>query len=175
MQEDINITASLEDYLKTIHQLETQDRVARAKDIARHMSVSRASVTGALKSLSQKGLIDYSPYSYITLTEDGRGLARNLIKKHAELCRFFIGVMEMDQAPAEDLACKLEHEVDSELIQKLASLRDFISICPHGFDCWKAFRAQGRPGLLADNCRGLQMKSLCTSCRDEIWPKADKL
>ena len=62
------LSASLEDYLEVIFHLEQSNRVARAKDIADQMNVQRASVTGALKALSGRGLINYSPYSFITLT-----------------------------------------------------------------------------------------------------------
>ena len=62
------LSASLEDYVEVIYHLERSNRVARAKDIADQMNVQRASVTGALKALAGRGLINYSPYSYITLT-----------------------------------------------------------------------------------------------------------
>jgi len=55
------LSASLEDYLEVIFHLEKSNRVARAKDIADQMNVQRASVTGALKALAGKGLINYSP------------------------------------------------------------------------------------------------------------------
>ena len=70
------LSASLEDYLEVIYHLERSNRVARAKDIADQMNVQRASVTGALKALAGRGLINYSPYSYITLTSAGRTVAQ---------------------------------------------------------------------------------------------------
>ena len=62
---------------------------ARAKDIADQMNVQRASVTGALKALSGRGLINYSPYSFITLTTSGRDIARDVIRRHRALERVF--------------------------------------------------------------------------------------
>ena len=63
------LTSNLEDYLEVIFLLEQEQKSARAKDIADRLGVQRASVTGALQSLSQKGLINYHPYSSVTLTE----------------------------------------------------------------------------------------------------------
>ena len=84
------LSASLEDYLEVIYHLERSNRVARAKDIADQMSVQRASVTGALKALAGRGLINYSPYSYITLTSAGRTVAQDIIRRHETLKEFFM-------------------------------------------------------------------------------------
>ena len=175
MEKEFNISASLEDYLKAIHRLENRERVARAKDIARLMSVSRASVTGALKSLSQKGLIDYSPYSYITLTENGRSLARDLRQRHKALYTFFTEVLSYNRKSARELACKLEHDVNSEMTEKLSSLQDFMDKCPNSADCWQSFRNEGCPGPKAEACRGVQTDPMCAACRPDLWPKADEL
>ena len=166
------ITASLENYLKAIHHLETQERVARAKDIAHLMSVSRASVTGALKSLSQKGLIDYSPYSFITLTESGRSLALDLLNRHQALHDFFIGVLKMDPEAADKLACKLEHVITGEVVDKIASLRDFMAACPRGETCLASFESNGSPGPMAEVCPAMQPDAFCSSCQSGLWTKA---
>jgi Mn-dependent DtxR family transcriptional regulator len=53
------LSESLEDYLETILDLEKTNKVARVKDIAEKMGVLRGSVTGALKNLAEKKLINY--------------------------------------------------------------------------------------------------------------------
>ncbi|MFA6176565.1 MAG: metal-dependent transcriptional regulator, partial [Phycisphaerae bacterium] len=58
------LSASSEDYLEAIYNLVSLHKVARSKDIAESLGVSRASVTGAIKLLSDKGLVDYKPYGY---------------------------------------------------------------------------------------------------------------
>ena len=52
------LSASLEDYLEVIYNLSKQSRVARSKDIAEALGVSRASVTGALRTLTEKNLVN---------------------------------------------------------------------------------------------------------------------
>ena len=69
------LSASIEDYLEAIGHLEKQNRVARVKDIAERLNVQMPSVTGALKVLRGKGLVNYERNSYITLTEDGLKVA----------------------------------------------------------------------------------------------------
>ena len=70
--ENANLSSSLEDYLEAIFNLLKESNIARSKDIAESLGVSRASVTGALRVLKEKGLANYKPYDYITLTETGR-------------------------------------------------------------------------------------------------------
>ena len=89
------LSASLEDYLEVIFHLEQSNRVARAKDIADQMNVQRASVTGALKALAGRGLINYSPYSFITLTPPGRDIAREVIRRHRVLKEFFVNTLQL--------------------------------------------------------------------------------
>jgi DtxR family Mn-dependent transcriptional regulator len=66
-----DLSASLEDYLEAIYNLAEAKKVARSRDIAEALGVSRASVTGALRALKEKGLIEHEPYGYVTLTEAG--------------------------------------------------------------------------------------------------------
>ena len=71
------LSQSLEDYLETILELQKSNKVARVKDIAAKKGVQRGTVTGALKTLAGKHLINYEPYSFITLTP--KGAARSIV------------------------------------------------------------------------------------------------
>ena len=66
------LSASLEDYLKAIFRIVAVKQAARAKDISARLSVSNSSVTGALRTLADRGLINYAPYDLITLTPLGQ-------------------------------------------------------------------------------------------------------
>ena len=52
------LTSSLEDYLETIYLIISEKEAVRPKDIAKRLNVSNASVTGALKTLADKGMIN---------------------------------------------------------------------------------------------------------------------
>jgi DtxR family Mn-dependent transcriptional regulator len=86
------LSESLEDYLETILDLEKTNKVARVKDIAEKMGVLRGSVTGALKNLAEKKLINYEPYSFITLTRKGATIAREITRRHEVLKDFLHNV-----------------------------------------------------------------------------------
>ena len=70
-----DVSAAMEDYLEAIFHLVVEKQVARARDIAEGLKVSRSSVTGALQSLAEKGLVNYEPYEVITLTRKGKKIA----------------------------------------------------------------------------------------------------
>lgn len=148
------LSASLEDYLEVIFHLERSNRVARAKDIADQMNVQRASVTGALKALAGRGLINYSPYSFITLTPTGRDIARDVIQRHEALKEFFITALNLASEQAEANACRIEHAIDPEAIDRLIRFVEFLKICPRtGQDWFESFARYCRKGVQTSNCQ----------------------
>lgn len=134
------LSASLEDYLQVIFHLEESNREARAKDIADQMGVQRPSVTGALKVLSGRGLIHYSPYSSVTLTREGRELGLDFIHRHETLKEFFTSTLQLDPEHAELNACRIEHAIDSIAVDRLIHFLEFLKNCPRtGINWSQAF------------------------------------
>jgi DtxR family Mn-dependent transcriptional regulator len=153
MKEKIDLSASLEDYIEAIYHIIEEKLVARSKEIAARLKVSRASVTEALRALSKKGLINYAPYEAITLTDYGREVAEDVIFRHEALKRFFIEVLAIDMTIAEDGACRIEHAAPPEIISRMISFTKFMQICPRGSaDIIKGFAAYCENGKLVDNC-----------------------
>jgi len=136
----IQLSESLEDYLEVILNLEQAKKVARAKDIADKMGVQRGSVTSALKSLKDKKLINYEPYSFITLTPKGKNLAQEITRRHGILRDFLFNVLQVDEETADSTACRMEHAIDSKSLEMLLSFFDYIYECPRtGKDWIEAF------------------------------------
>jgi DtxR family Mn-dependent transcriptional regulator len=121
---DRNLSASLEDYLEAILNLTDQSNVARSRDIAAMLGVSKASVTGALRHLKEKGLVNYKPYAYVTLTEAGRAAAAEVVRKHNILKSFFINVLGVDKDTAQRAACKAEHALGPKVIARIRHLME---------------------------------------------------
>lgn len=130
------LSASLEDYLEAIFLIATAKGAARSKDIAEHLSVKGPSVTGALRLLSEKGLVNYAPYDVITLTPPGRQLAESIVKRHEALLEFFADVLLLDYATAEATACQLEHVVRGPVLERLVAFVEFVKHCPRGGHRW---------------------------------------
>lgn len=126
----MELSASLEDYIETIYLIIQEKKVARAKNIAELMKVSRASVTEALRALSSKGLINYAPYEVITMTPKGRKIAKDVIFRHNTLKNFFMEILTIDSKIAEDGACKIEHSAPPEVIDRMIDFMTFVESCP---------------------------------------------
>lgn len=122
-----NLSASLEDYLEAILNLAGDSNFARSKDIAKLLGVSRASVTGALRVLKKKGLANYKPYDYVTLTKSGRATAAEIANKHNILKSFFVNVLGVETDIAQKAACKAEHSLGPGIITKLLCFIEFVT------------------------------------------------
>lgn len=122
-----NLSSSLEDYLEAIFNLMEESNIARSKDIAKSLDVSRASVTGALRLLKEKGLANYKPYDYVTLTDTGRATAAKIVRKHNILKSFFTDVLGIKSNLAQEAACKAEHALGPGIIAKLLCFIEFVS------------------------------------------------
>jgi DtxR family Mn-dependent transcriptional regulator len=109
-----DLSRSLEDYLEVIYQLEKKNRVARVKDIADALDVQMPSVTGAIKNLKNRSLVNYEKNSFISLSEKGLVIAESVLNRHSALKEFLQDVLLMPAKTAEDQACKMEHAIDPE-------------------------------------------------------------
>jgi len=146
------LTASLEDYLETIYRLEQDHPVARARDVAKGLGVGKSSVTTALKVLAEKGYLTHSPYQNIVLTEAGRVAAREILRRHEILQDFLERILDIPTKRAEASACRMEHAVTSEDLERLMQFVEFFTACPRGRDLLDEFRRVCREGLDPSRC-----------------------
>lgn len=124
------LSASLEDYLEAIAALAGSSGETRAADIADTMRVSRPSVTVALRALASRKMVNYRPYSTVSLTEEGKRLAAAVLRKHRILSRFFSEILGADEELADSAACKVEHAIGEEITDRLVEFLAFIDNCP---------------------------------------------
>jgi DtxR family transcriptional regulator, Mn-dependent transcriptional regulator len=124
------LTSAMEDYLEVIYHLEQESRIARVRDIAKRLDVKMSSVSSALKILATRGLIRYDPHQFITLTDKGIVRAKEIVRKHEILKRFLMSILKIDDSVAEDNACRIEHHLDPEVINKLIRFLEFVETCP---------------------------------------------
>jgi len=155
----IELSASQEDYLETIFFLSREEGTARPKVIAERMKVRAASVTGALKALAEKGLINYVPYASVTLTDAGRDIASRIAVKHEALLHFFTQVLGIDRQEAEEFACSMEHTIPDHILQRFVRFAEYTEKCPSFNASWlesaEAYfcKAQGKKKPHCGKCR----------------------
>ncbi|MFP4456613.1 MAG: metal-dependent transcriptional regulator [Clostridia bacterium] len=115
---------STEMYLETIYLLEKNHGHAHAVEIAERLNVSKPSVTKAMNSLKEDGLIDKEAYGTISLTHKGKELSKRIYTRHKLLTYFLHYSLGLAVDEAEKNACKMEHVVTDELIVKVKEYLD---------------------------------------------------
>ncbi len=130
------LTSNMEDYLEAIFQIIARKEAVRPKDIAKQLNVSNASVTGALRSLCEKAMINYVPHDVITLTPAGKVKATDLVRRHEVLRDFFINILGVNKKDAEDTACKMEHFTSSAILDRFVKFTKFFDQHPHFLSEW---------------------------------------
>lgn len=115
----MKLTNSQEEYLKTIYMIEKNEQKARVTDIANKMNITKPSVNKALRILKELKLINYETYGEITLTELGKGQAKEIIIKQDILETFLIGILDIEKEQAEQEAKAIKYAMSKESINKL--------------------------------------------------------
>ena len=122
----MKLSESLEDYLEAIYNEILKKNEAKETDISNILNVKKASVTGALISLKNKGLINYEPYSAITLTKLGEKLAADIIQKHKVMSEFLENILNLPKDEAIENACKMEHIMSETMFNRMTKFSVFI-------------------------------------------------
>ncbi len=125
------VSRVIEDYLVTIIRLEEEYGVAKTGDIALSLNVSPGTVTNTLARLKKMGLIERTPYKGVRLTERGRQLALDILKRHRLVERLLTDVLGVEWYKVHEIAHKLEHGVDG-IERYLENVLGPVSTCPHG-------------------------------------------
>ncbi|NLT46133.1 MAG: metal-dependent transcriptional regulator, partial [Thermotogaceae bacterium] len=123
----MSISESLEDYLKSVYQIQIEKDFARVKDVVEMLGVKTSSVISALKKLSRDGLVDYEKYSYIKLTQAGLLQASLLFEKHSSLLAFLENVLCIKREEADCLAHGIEHHINQHLLAKMEAVTKFFA------------------------------------------------
>jgi DtxR family Mn-dependent transcriptional regulator len=130
------LTAAMEDYLEAVLAGVREGRVARVRDIARRLGVGKSSVTAAMKALAERKLVRHEPYQVVTLTDRGRELAEEVSRRHHVLRRFFADVLGLPSDAADANACRVEHTVDRDVLERLRLFAEFVERCPRAGRDW---------------------------------------
>ena len=120
MTEQDKLTPSIEDYLEAIYVLNQDKKGVRSVDVADKLRVAKPSVNRALKSLVEGGLIEQQRYSVIYLTDLGKEQAKKILHRHTVIKRFLTEVLELSDERADDEACKIEHVVCEDTVDRLS-------------------------------------------------------
>ena len=112
--------ASREDYLEAILVLQKQKGMVRSVDVARHMEVSKPSVSRAVTTLKEGGFLTMDDDFFLHLTDLGWEVAEQTYEKHCFFTRLLTEA-GVDPKTAERDACRMEHAISDDSFQKIKS------------------------------------------------------
>jgi len=120
---------TIEEYLEIIYILQERYGYAQTGEIAKLMKIKAPSVSEMLIKLESEKLIHYEPYKGAILTEKGLKIAKELIKKHETISDFLITIGVKKEIANID-ACRLEHHISNDSMDKLIKFLEFIKSKP---------------------------------------------
>lgn len=109
----MNIHESAEDYLESIMMLREEKGYVRSVDIAARLSVTKPSVSFAMKKLRENGYILMDEENLITLTERGEEIAQRIFDRHRTITSFLVS-LGVEPTIAREDACKMEHDLSED-------------------------------------------------------------
>ncbi|MBS7631416.1 metal-dependent transcriptional regulator [Candidatus Bathyarchaeota archaeon] len=121
---------SVEEYLEAIHSFNEKGEPAKTSAIAEKLGVAPPSVTQMIKTLSEDGLIEYTPYKGAILTGKGMAYAQKVVRKHRLLERFLYDFLKLSKNKVHAEACKLEHSLSDEAAAALCEALRKPEKCP---------------------------------------------
>ncbi len=91
------------------------------KDVATALGLPEPEVSAHIAELAAAGDLTVSATGAVVLSETGRETGQRVIKKHETLQCFLTEILGMDSSSASNEACKIEHAVSDETIDRLGN------------------------------------------------------
>lgn len=122
-----------QDYVKVIYQL-GQDTPVRAAELARHLGVTRASVSKFKRMLEREKLLFVSrrPTDALRLTKKGQELAIRMVRRHRLVETFLHSTLRVPLDRIHSEAERIEHAISDDVSKRLARFLDHPAVDPHG-------------------------------------------
>lgn len=127
-----DLTQPVEDYLKAIYELERAGNAAATTDLAAHLGVAPASVTGMVRRLADQGLLTHERYHGVRLTARGRRSALRTLRRHRVIEAYLVHQLGYGWDEVHEEAERLEHAASDALIDRMARAIGEPTVDPHG-------------------------------------------
>jgi DtxR family Mn-dependent transcriptional regulator len=122
---------NIEEYIETLWVLEERGApLAKICDVAQQLAIAPPSAVEMLKKMEAMGLVRYKTRAGVSLTKNGRDVARYIIRNHrlSELLLVRILKAEID----EGTVCGFEHHISEKIADAVCTLLNHPRRCPHG-------------------------------------------
>ncbi|NOL45176.1 metal-dependent transcriptional regulator [Kribbella sandramycini] len=126
-------TQVTENYLKVVwNAREWSDGPVTVGVLAARLGLAPSSVSGAVRKLTERGLLTHARYGDIELTDQGQRLALATVRKHRLIETFLVEYLGYTWDEVHDEAEILEHAVSDTFTERLAAKLGEPDHDPHG-------------------------------------------
>ncbi|MDO5726655.1 MAG: metal-dependent transcriptional regulator [Bowdeniella nasicola] len=127
------LSESSQNYVKAIWNLgEWDDTPVTASVIAARVGVKLSTASDAIRKLTDQGLVSHAPYGAVSLTEAGRAVALQMVRRHRLIETFLVQTLGYRWDQVHDEAETLEHAVSDFMVERIAELLGHPDRDPHG-------------------------------------------
>lgn len=119
-------------YLEAIYYIRAEGEVVRSARLADWLSVSRPTVTVALRRMIRDGMVRLTGLKEIQLTRRGLVAAEAIVRRHRIMERWLSDGLGLDWVTADLEAERLEHAISEVVEKKLYEALGRPTTCPHG-------------------------------------------
>ena len=123
---------AVQDYLRAIYKIQSQEGRATTTAIAKSLGVTAASATGMVTKLAERGLVIHQPYRGVKLTSDGELAALEMVRHHRLLERYLAESLEVSLEDVHLEADRLEHALSESLEAQIDASLGYPTHDPHG-------------------------------------------
>lgn len=119
-------------YLRTILELEEESITPLRARIAERLGHSGPTVSQTVARMERDGLVHVTNDRHLELTESGRTLATEVMRKHRLAERLLSDVIGLDWEYVHDEACRWEHVMSERVERRLFELLGKPEVSPYG-------------------------------------------
>ena len=144
------LSPRIEDYLEELFLLESTGRKITVTDLADRLKITKGTVTATIQKMTELELVKHERYGTLHLTEAGRRKGMTVFHRHEGFRAFFHELLGLDRDHSSEMACSMEHYIDSVTEDRLYALLEFFRKAKAEHQPWvdEIFLAIEKPILL---------------------------
>lgn len=125
-------TQAVEDYLKTIYELQEEGGKVSTTRLSERLGVAPASVTGMVKKLAKMQLVKHEPYQGVELTSAGEKIALEVVRHHRLVESYLAEALGVPWDKVHEEADRWEHVLSEEMEDLMDDKLGYPTTDPHG-------------------------------------------
>lgn len=126
---EIDFTPKMKHYISTIYEICSESSVARITDIASNMGVSKSNVSNIMRDLAEKGIVNFKPYGFVTITGEFQEKAERLSDMKKAFQDFLQHELSLPGEMAERNADAVFYLNDDLVINRMKEMLDHQKNC----------------------------------------------